>query len=91
MEVEEAIDAHPSVHLSCVVGFPDKHFGQIVAAYVVLRDDVSSRPTVDELRQFVADRIAAYKVPERIIIVDELSLNPTGKVDRKALQNYVRQ
>ncbi|MGQ0445163.1 MAG: class I adenylate-forming enzyme family protein [Beijerinckiaceae bacterium] len=91
LEIEEAIDAHPSVHLSCVVGFPDKHFGQIVAAFVVLRDDVSSRPTVDELRRFVADRIAAYKVPERITFVDELPLNPTGKVDRKALQAHVRQ
>ena len=89
LEVEEAIDAHPCVHLSCVVGFPDKDFGQIVAAYVVLRGDVSSRPTAGELRQFVADRIAAYKVPERVTIVAELPLNPTGKVDRKALQDNV--
>jgi acyl-CoA synthetase (AMP-forming)/AMP-acid ligase II len=89
LEVEEVIDAHPAVHLSCVVGLPDKHFGQIVAAYVALRKDVSPRPTAQQLRQFVADRIAAYMVPERITLVDELPLNATGKVDRKKLHAQV--
>jgi acyl-CoA synthetase (AMP-forming)/AMP-acid ligase II len=36
LEVEEMLDAHPAVHLSCVVGLPDMHYGQIVAAYVAL-------------------------------------------------------
>jgi acyl-coenzyme A synthetase/AMP-(fatty) acid ligase len=75
--------------LSCVVGLPDRHYGQIVAAYVALRDGVSPRPTADELRRFVADRIAAYKVPERITIMEELPLNSTGKVDRKKLHALV--
>jgi acyl-CoA synthetase (AMP-forming)/AMP-acid ligase II len=85
LEVEEVLDSHPAVHLSCVVGFPDAHYGQIVGAYVALRSDVSPKPGEDELRQFVADRIAAYKVPERIIILEEMPLNSTGKVDRKKL------
>jgi long-chain acyl-CoA synthetase len=59
--------------------------GQVVAAYVALRPDVSPRPTAEELRQFVAQRIAAYKVPEHITIMKELPLSPTGKVDRKRL------
>jgi acyl-CoA synthetase (AMP-forming)/AMP-acid ligase II len=89
LEVEEVLDAHPCVHLSCVVGLPDKHYGQIVTAYVALRDGVSPRPTPDELRRFVADRIAAYKVPERITIMKEMPLNATGKVDRKKLHSLV--
>ena len=48
-----------------------------------------ARPTTDELRRFVADRIAAYKVPERIMILKEMPLNPTGKVDRKKLHLMV--
>jgi acyl-CoA synthetase (AMP-forming)/AMP-acid ligase II len=68
---------------------PDKHYGEIVAAYVALRKDVTPRPTPEELRQFVAGRIAAYMVPERITIMDDLPLNSTGKVDRKKLHALV--
>jgi acyl-CoA synthetase (AMP-forming)/AMP-acid ligase II len=90
LEVEEVLDEHPAVHLSCVVGLPDPHLGQIVAAYVSLRDDVAVPPTADELHRFVAERLAAYKVPERITIMRELPLNATGKVDRKKLHALVR-
>ena len=89
LEVEEVIDQHPAVHLNCVVGVPDKHYGEIVAAYVSLREDATPRPTVEELRQFAAERIAAYMVPERITILPELPLNSTGKVDRKRLHALV--
>ena len=71
--------------LSCVVGLPDDHWGQTVAAYVALRPDAAPRPTEAELRQFVAERIAAYKTPERLRIVDELPLGPTGTVDRHTM------
>jgi acyl-CoA synthetase (AMP-forming)/AMP-acid ligase II len=89
LEVEEVLDEHPAVHLSCVVGWPDRHLGQIVVAYVSLRDGVAVPPTADELRRFVAERLAAYKVPERITILPELPLSPTGKVDRKKLHALV--
>jgi acyl-CoA synthetase (AMP-forming)/AMP-acid ligase II len=89
LEVEEVLDAHPAVHLSCVLGSPDRHYGEIVVAYVALRDTVIQRPTSEELQQFVADRIAAYKVPERITFLDEMPLNATGKVDRKKLHALV--
>ncbi len=91
MEVESVLDAHPAVHLSGVLGKPDAHFGQIVVAYVQLRDEAAQKPTIDELRQFVASRIAAYKVPEQIHIIDRLPLNSTGKVDRKQLHALVQQ
>jgi long-chain acyl-CoA synthetase len=87
LEIEEVLAEHPAVHISCVVGWPDKHFGQIVAAYVSLRKEIVPQPTLADLRQFVADRLAAYKVPERLIILDEMPLNATGKVDRKKLHS----
>jgi acyl-CoA synthetase (AMP-forming)/AMP-acid ligase II len=90
LEVEEVLDEHPCVHLSCVVGLPDAHLGQIVAAYVAFREGVAALPTADELRGFVAKRLAAYKVPERITVLRELPLNSTGKVDRKKLHAQVR-
>jgi len=68
---------------SGVVGVPDAHFGQIVVAYVVLHAGASLND--DELRPFVAERLAAYKVPARFVFVADLPLNPTGKVDRHAL------
>ena len=85
LEVEEVIDQHPAVHDSGVVGFPDPRLGQIVVAYVSLRHGVSDAPSEQTLREFVSARIAAYKTPERFIVVDALPLGPTGKVDRREL------
>src|SRR5207247_1844384 len=53
LEVEEVIDEHPAVHLSCVVGVPDSHYGEIVAAYVALRADGTPRPSPAGLWQLV--------------------------------------
>ncbi len=84
LEVEEAIDAHPAVHLSGVVGMHDNHWGEIVVAYVALRD-AAAAPTAQELHDFVAQRVATYKVPERFIFLPEMPLNATGKIDRQRL------
>lgn len=89
LEVEEVIDEHPAVHLSGVVGAPDKRLGQVVVAYVSLRSEVPQRPTVADLKQFVRQRIAEYKVPERFFLLDELPLNSTKKIDRQALHARV--
>jgi long-chain acyl-CoA synthetase len=85
MEVEAVIDEHPAVHLSCVVGKPDAHFGQHVVAYVELRADVVDKPTAEQIQQFVASKIAVYKVPAEVTFVENLPLNANGKVDRKQI------
>jgi len=85
LEVEEVIDQHPSVHNSGVVGFADRRLGQVVVAYVSLRHGATSTPDEAELRKFVAERLAAYKTPERFFLLEELPLGPTGKVDRREL------
>ena len=72
-----------------MAGKRDAHYGQIVVAYVQLRDDAMERPTEEGLRAFVADRIAAYKVPERIHFVKQIPINSTGKLDRKQLHAIV--
>ena len=89
LEVEEVIDQHPAVHTSGVVGMPDARWGQIVVAYVSLRAEAKPRPTADELRDFVAQRIAAYKVPVHFFLIDKLPLNASNKIDRKKLHERV--
>jgi long-chain acyl-CoA synthetase len=78
-EVENALSSHPAVREAAVVGVPDDILGEEVAAFVV--GDVDP----EELAAFVKERLAAYKYPRRIEVLDELPRGPTGKVLREAL------
>lgn len=84
-EVEVALGAHPAVELVGVVGQADPHFGHVPIAFVVLNPGVANPPDEAELIAFVASRLAAYKVPVRIVFRPSLPLNGTGKVDRRRL------
>jgi long-chain acyl-CoA synthetase len=83
-EVEAAIDAHPAVAASGVVGAPDAEQGEVPVAFVVLEPG----RTVDEaeLLAFLQGRLAAYKVPASIRFVDDLPLTRSGKLDHLALK-----
>jgi len=83
-EVEEALYHHPEVAEVGVVGQPDPLYGEQVVAFVVRRD--GSTLTAEQLRDYARERLADYKVPERILFVDSLPKGPTGKVDRRALK-----
>jgi long-chain acyl-CoA synthetase len=79
-EVEEALNAHPAVREAVVVGVPHPVLGEEVAALVVA--DGPCEP--EELQAFVRERVAAYKYPRLVELVDELPHGPTGKVERRA-------
>jgi len=83
LEVEEALYHHPAVREAGVVGAPDAVLGEVVTAFIALK----AAATEDDLRQFLAPRIAAYKIPERIYFVPDLPKGLTGKVQRKALKD----
>jgi acyl-coenzyme A synthetase/AMP-(fatty) acid ligase len=83
-EVEESLVEHPAVAAACVVGVHDLVHGENVRAYVTLKPEVP-RPTMAELMQFSRKHVG-YKAPSEILILDEMPLNPTGKVDRVALK-----
>ena len=85
VEIEQALLDHPSVREAAVVGVPDRRWGEIVKA-VVVPADPASPPDVDELRRFVADRLAHFKVPAVVAVVDALPRNPSGKVLRRELR-----
>jgi acyl-CoA synthetase (AMP-forming)/AMP-acid ligase II len=83
-EVEAVLAEHPSVAAVCVVSRPDDVMGEVGVAFVVVGGG-SEAPTVESLRSFGADRLAAYKLPEEVRIVDALPLTSMDKVDRRAL------
>ncbi|MGN6752555.1 MAG: long-chain-fatty-acid--CoA ligase [Intrasporangium sp.] len=80
-EVEEVLYTHPDVTEAAVVGIPDATFGEEIGAAVAVRP--GSQVTDDELRQYVKDRIAAYKYPRQVWFLDELPKGPTGKILRR--------
>jgi long-chain acyl-CoA synthetase len=85
-EVEAAFYEHPAVHEAAVFGVPHERLGEEVAAVVVPLADVAVTP--EELREFVAGRLAAFKVPSRIAVwTDPLPRNPAGKVLKRDLRD----
>ena len=83
-EVEEALKEHADVVDALVVGVPDHEWGEVVAAVVALdpsRDDSSPPPSADELSAWVGARLAGYKRPRRVALVDEVRRNSIGKAD----------
>ncbi|MGD9989707.1 long-chain-fatty-acid--CoA ligase [Pseudonocardia sp.] len=83
-EVEEALYEHPAVAEAAVVGIPHPEWGEEVGAAVALKAGEKADP--DELRDFVKDRLAAYKYPRRIWLVEELPKGPTGKILRREVK-----
>jgi long-chain acyl-CoA synthetase len=81
IEVEEAIRTHPAVSDVAVAGIADEEMGQRVGAAVVARLPL----TLEELRSHCRERIAYFKLPERLKVVDHIPYNDTGKVNRRQL------
>ncbi|MBL9125465.1 MAG: acyl--CoA ligase [Planctomycetaceae bacterium] len=83
-EVEESLLDHPAIASAGVIGIHDAIHGENVRAYVTLREDVA-RPALDDLIAFSRARVG-YKAPDEVVVLDEMPLNATGKVDRVALK-----
>lgn len=87
-EVEAALLENAAVASAGVVGVHSLLHGETVRAYVTLDAGVS-RPTMQDLIQFARARVG-YKAPEEIIVLDQMPLNPTGKLDRVALKQMAQ-
>ncbi len=82
-EIENALLRHPAVQQAAVIGIPDDRLGEVGMAFVV----VGPEPvTEDEIIEWSRGRMANYKVPRAVAIVDELPLNATGKVMKETLR-----
>ena len=88
-EVEDVLYEHAAVREAAVVGAPDEYRGETVVAFVSLRAGQEVEPA--ELVEFCKQRMAAYKYPRRVQIIDEVPKNPSGKILRRELRVIARE
>jgi fatty-acyl-CoA synthase len=86
-EIEDVLHAHPDVIEAAVVGVPDERWGEVCAAFVVLREGASA--SGDDLRDHCRERLAHFKVPRSVTFVDELPRSSMGKVRKDELRATV--
>ncbi len=84
LAVEAALSEHPAVREACVIGVPDAADGEVPHAYVILQPGVAAGP--EELRAFVAGRLAEFMVPAEVHVIAEMPSKGPGKVDRGLLR-----
>jgi fatty-acyl-CoA synthase len=88
IEVEQALSAHDAVSEAAVVAAPHERWGEVPVAYVTV---VGGELDVAELQEFARERLARFKVPRKIIVVDELPKTETGKVQKFVLRDRAQQ
>lgn len=82
-EVEDALAEHPAVTDAVVVGVPDPDFGQVLNAFLVTRP--GNTIEAEDVKDFLRTTLERYKIPKRVVVVDEIPRNPNGKVLRQKL------
>ncbi len=82
-QVEDVLMDHPAVAQAVSFGVANEFLGEVVGAAVVLREDMSA--SARELRDFAAERLAHYKRPRHIVLVDDIPVGATGKIQRIGL------
>jgi long-chain acyl-CoA synthetase len=85
-EVEEVLYAHPAVQMAAVVGVPDGYRGEVVKAFLVLKDAAAGAVTPDDMIAHCRERLAAYKVPRLVEFCRELPASGAGKLLKRLLR-----
>ncbi len=90
-EIENHLTAHPKIHAAAAVSYPDERLGEKVCAYIVL--EPGSDLTLESVRDFLVSerQISIRKAPERLIVLDELPMTASGKVQKYILRDWLRQ
>src|SRR3546814_5423321 len=89
-EIENALSEHPGVALAVAIGLPERDLGAVVHAIVNLSPDAPDAPTAGELGDFLATRLARYKLPASYDFTDEPLRDEAGKVRRRKLRDRKR-
>ncbi|KAI9107768.1 hypothetical protein K1719_021104 [Acacia pycnantha] len=97
LEIESVLLENPAVSECCVLGLPDKTYGEVVCAIIVAEAETKkkreeeSKPaiTLEELTSWAKDRLAPYKIPTRLFLWDSLPRNAMGKVNKKELKKLL--
>jgi malonyl-CoA/methylmalonyl-CoA synthetase len=82
-EIEDVLESHVSVREAAVLGLPDEDFGERVTAVVSLDKDESAEP--EDLILYCRERLAGYKCPKQVFVVDALPRNAMGKIQKNDL------
>jgi fatty-acyl-CoA synthase len=83
-EVEEVLFEHPEVKNAAVVGVPDDRLGEVVKAYIVPDGDLGEQ----EIREFLGERVANFKIPRYVSFMDALPMTASGKVQKYKLREH---
>ena len=87
VELENTIMAHPKVLEAAVIGLPHAKWSERPVAYVVPRPEFKGQVSSAEVRDFLADKVARWWLPDEIRFVDEIPKTSVGKFDKKALRS----
>jgi len=68
-----------------VIGSPDQHYGEVIHAFIEMEPGLEKPPTVEQLRSYASEKLAAYKVPDRWTVLEKLPRISVGKIDRVGL------
>jgi non-ribosomal peptide synthetase component E (peptide arylation enzyme) len=89
--IEALLTGHPSIREARVVGMPDRHLGERVCAFVILRPGAAA-PSIADLGEFLlAQGLAKFKLPERIELITDMPVTRVGKLDRAALRMRIAE
>ena len=86
-EIEEILIREPRIREASVIGLPDEYYGEVVCACIIPKP--GDKPTADEIQAYLKARIASYKLPSRVVMLDEFPLNSMGKVRKEVLKERV--
>ncbi|EQL28667.1 hypothetical protein BDFG_08625 [Blastomyces dermatitidis ATCC 26199] len=89
LEIENCLFAHPSISSVSVVGVPDDRYGEVVAAFVVQREEAEAKITVDEVKDWVRKKLSHHLVPKHVFLLNDATEFPktaTGKIQKFKLR-----
>ncbi|MEH7302990.1 acyl-CoA synthetase [Neobacillus drentensis] len=89
LEIEHWLGGHPAIDEVAVVGLPDEKWGEMVAAFIVLKG--SSKISKEDLRAYCEAKLGRYKIPKRFTFLNELPKTHVGKIDKKSLKEISLQ
>ncbi|HZG70921.1 MAG TPA: o-succinylbenzoate--CoA ligase [Chondromyces sp.] len=90
IEIEQLLYSHPNVREAAIVGYPDEKWGESIKAIVSLHN-VGQPLSVEDLEEFLKGKLAKYKMPKRVEVVEALPRNATGKILKTILRQKARE
>jgi malonyl-CoA/methylmalonyl-CoA synthetase len=84
VEIEHILDQFPGITESAIVGAADDDWGEVLVGFIVPSSE--QEPDTGQLRSFVRQRLASYKVPDRFVVMGSLPRNALGKIQRNLLR-----